>query len=477
MPYSKGMAWEITRPWWQTGRPYGVPEGLWLAESRPPGTVVPEVLCVKRGGVDYGWSAVHELGLIEWRSRQLGAYMVSAFNEATPDVYEPEPWPHEAEAREWAAKEPTETLFAYRDAGLYAELLMRLHPADTRPAWMRILRADLANAAAHRHRSRSHDAPRISFEGDTPDARRRPDPHRERLVSRRAYNPLLDTMEGQAALVEMCAQKGRMLDPAALADCEALAHYRQAARNELIERHTPLIFMVALKARNTGRSAWDTRIAAGYEGLIRSVDTYDDQANTFSTYASQVIGYYMLQAARVERGQQLHMSKHMLWRIGVMRKVEDALTRELQRQPRISEIAKRMGVKPRTVAIYKAREATGTPLSLDATMQRDHGKMDDLYEVVPQRTYIDPEEAVIINETLQEAFAAAGVGRDELRVACGLFGIVPYREPMSAAELATELHIAQAKVDELFASVRRKLLHSPQAATILHAHIKETIAP
>lgn len=470
--YAKSMAWAMSPPWWMTGREYGTPEGIPSVAASTAGVVaVQEVYRVRNGPVAYYSGGVHADGRLESRARNAPFFMVHTSLQFGVTLYEPEPSPYERETKEWMTGLSMEELFTYRDAGRYAELLTRLHCNDTREAWVQILEVDLARAAAYRKRVRTHSSPKIRLKGDTSQ----PPPATADnlyLAARRAYNPELDTVAGRHNLVMACLARAAARDEAAVTELALLMECGRVARQELIERNAPLVFTTAARARNVGRLPWRERISAGYEGLERSVDTYDMQAGRFSSFAVQTIGYYMLTAARAEFSQRMNITPHLLGRIRKMNNIESALLQELRREPTVHEIAHRMGVKPRTVTLYKMY-AMGVP-----SVQAANHPTRNLESVVAGNRHAaaeaDADAAEMLSQTLHRAFAVSGITDAEMRLLYGLFGLPPYEEQLTEKELAAELRLSPSSIRQLFASAQRKLLRSSEAAQLLHAHLKKT---
>ncbi|MEK7153265.1 MAG: sigma-70 family RNA polymerase sigma factor, partial [Patescibacteria group bacterium] len=295
------------------------------------------------------------------------------------------------------------------------------------------------------------------------------------LEARRAYNPTFDTEEGRSALVQEYAARAARLDPVDLPDLQILIEEGKAAQQELIERNTPLIFMVAARLRTARLSPWDVRLSAGYEGLVQAVRGFDARLGfEFSSYAVQMIGGVMMRASMRELGERLNTSAKIAERIIKMHRVESVLIQELRRPPLDDEIAQRMGIKrASTIEGYKRILGMSYTQSLNAEVGSRSKN-----EIITARdtTEADAEAAEALNATLQQVFEAVELSDDEQQVLCGLFGVTPYTEPWPEAELASQLHKTEREIKKLFKSAQGKLLQSPQAAKILHLHLKPPTA-
>jgi RNA polymerase primary sigma factor len=148
----------------------------------------------------------------------------------------------------------------------------------------------------------------------------------------------------------------------AVAACEAaLADARQA----LLEANLRLVVSIARRYLNRGLSFLDL-IQEGNIGLMKAVDRFQYRRGfKFSTYATWWIRQGVTRAIE-DFGRTIRLPVHVFESLSDVRKVRDALRRELGRDADAAEIAARLCVPVERVELLLA--AGRQPVSLDARL-------------------------------------------------------------------------------------------------------------
>ena len=245
-----------------------------------------------------------------------------------------------------------------------------------------------------------------------------------------------------------------------------IAEGDQSAKNELVEANLRLVVSLARHYQGCGLSYQDL-IQEGNIGLIKAAEKFDvSKGFRFSTYASWWIKQ-ALSRAIADQSRTIRIPVHMTENINKFKKTERELLSQLNREPKIKEIADAMGISEK-----QAKEIQSyivEPTSLDIQVGDDDDTtigsfIEDTHFINPESAYIKESNGDIVNavlDTLSDREA------NILRLRFGIGG----KKAMTLEEVGKEYGLTRERIRQIEAKALRKLRH-PSRANIL----KECIA-
>ncbi len=143
----------------------------------------------------------------------------------------------------------------------------------------------------------------------------------------------------------------------------------QAARDQLVERNTRLVWSVVQRFLGRGYEP-DDLFQIGCIGLLKAVDKFDLSYDVkFSTYAVPMIIGEIQRFLRDDGS--VKVSRSLKETANRIRKVREELSKTLNRMPTVHEIAEEMSLEPEDVIL--AQEANRTPASIHETVFENDG--------------------------------------------------------------------------------------------------------
>ena len=240
-----------------------------------------------------------------------------------------------------------------------------------------------------------------------------------------------------------------------------IAEGDQSAKNELVEANLRLVVSLARHYQGCGLSYQDL-IQEGNIGLIKAAEKFDvSKGFRFSTYASWWIKQ-ALSRAIADQSRTIRIPVHMTENINKFKKTERELLSQLNREPKIKEIADAMGISEK-----QAKEIQSyivEPTSLDIQVGDDDDTtigsfIEDTHFVNPESAYIKESNGDIVNavlDTLSDREA------NILRLRFGIGG----KKAMTLEEVGKEYGLTRERIRQIEAKALRKLRH-PSRANIL----------
>lgn len=240
-----------------------------------------------------------------------------------------------------------------------------------------------------------------------------------------------------------------------------IAEGDQFAKNELVEANLRLVVSLARHYQGCGLSYQDL-IQEGNIGLIKAAEKFDvSKGFRFSTYASWWIKQ-ALSRAIADQSRTIRIPVHMTENINKFKKIERELLNQLNREPKIKEIADAMGISEK-----QAKEIQSyivEPTSLDIQVGDDDDTtigsfIEDTHFINPESAYIKESNGDIVNavlDTLSDREA------NILRLRFGIGG----KKAMTLEEVGKEYGLTRERIRQIEAKALRKLRH-PSRANIL----------
>lgn len=240
-----------------------------------------------------------------------------------------------------------------------------------------------------------------------------------------------------------------------------IAEGDQSAKNELVEANLRLVVSLARHYQGCGLPYQDL-IQEGNIGLIKAAEKFDvSKGFRFSTYASWWIKQ-ALSRAIADQSRTIRIPVHMTENINKFKKTERELLNQLNREPKIKEIADAMGISEK-----QAKEIQSyivEPTSLDIQVGDDDDTtigsfIEDTHFINPESAYIKESNGDVINavlDTLSDREA------NILRLRFGIGG----KKAMTLEEVGKEYGLTRERIRQIEAKALRKLRH-PSRANIL----------
>lgn len=240
-----------------------------------------------------------------------------------------------------------------------------------------------------------------------------------------------------------------------------IAEGDQSAKNELVEANLRLVVSLARHYQGCGLSYQDL-IQEGNIGLIKAAEKFDvSKGFRFSTYASWWIKQ-ALSRAIADQSRTIRIPVHMTENINKFKKTERELLSQLNREPKIKEIADAMGISEK-----QAKEIQSyivEPTSLDIQVGDDDDTtigsfIEDTHFVNPESAYIKESNGDVVNAVLDT------LSDREANILCLRFGIGG-KKAMTLEEVGKEYGLTRERIRQIEAKALRKLRH-PSRANIL----------
>jgi RNA polymerase primary sigma factor len=239
----------------------------------------------------------------------------------------------------------------------------------------------------------------------------------------------------------------------------------EAKRNEFIEANLRLVVKIANRYRNRHVSLSDL-IQEGNLGLLRAVEKFDWQRGfKFSSYATWWIHQAIIRAL-AEKGRLIKVPIYFTERIRRVDRAFQSLSRELEKEPSLAELAESLGLEEREVTnlILTSRE----PVSLEAGL----GDLEDisLSDVLEDARVEQADESLkkssLVDE-LEEALKTLSPREEQvLRLRFGL----GEDQDHTLEEIGAQFGVSRERVRQIEQKGLRKLRH-PARAKLLRAYL------
>ena len=190
-----------------------------------------------------------------------------------------------------------------------------------------------------------------------------------------------------------------------------------AVMARLVEENLPLSQAVARKFPGQGVEKDDLEQVAAM-ALMQAIERFDPERGLqFSTFALPTIAGSVRNYLR-DRGSTIRLTRSLREQLTKLRRVSDELTRKLQREPSMRELAEAMELPPEELLTLLDARRSAQTVSLDAETSDDAeaprletflGRLDEGYEQVEQAQWLNwvygqvtPTEKLLLQKRFEE---------------------------------------------------------------------------
>ena len=219
------------------------------------------------------------------------------------------------------------------------------------------------------------------------------------------------------------------------------------AREKLVMSHMNLVRFLANKFKNRGEPL-DDLIQVGYLGLLKAIDRFDPSRGLeFTTYATPTIMGEIKRHFR-DKGWSVRVPRRLQELSAKVNQATDVLTTELQRSPKIEEIAEYLDASVDEVLEAMESSSAYSSVPLEGTGNNDN---DDAPSVLDRYATEDSalnftDDRVMIEEALK-GFSPREREVIDLR----------FLQGMTQIEIAEQLGISQVQVSRLLRRTLKKI--------------------
>lgn len=219
------------------------------------------------------------------------------------------------------------------------------------------------------------------------------------------------------------------------------------AREKLVMSHMNLVRFLANKFKNRGEPI-DDLIQVGYLGLLKAIDRFDpDRGLEFTTYATPTIMGEIKRHFR-DKGWSVRVPRRLQELSAKVNQATDTLTNELQRSPKVEEIAAYLDASVDEVLEAMESSSAYSSVPLEGGSNSDS---EDAPSVIDRYATEDnalnfTDDRLVIEETLK-GFSPREREVIELRFING----------MTQIEIAERLGISQVQVSRLLRRTLKKI--------------------
>ncbi|MHC4294890.1 MAG: sigma-70 family RNA polymerase sigma factor [Planctomycetota bacterium] len=177
-------------------------------------------------------------------------------------------------------------------------------------------------------------------------------------------------------------------------------HSDPIAREQMVQANLRLVVKIAKEYSNPGMTLSDL-VAEGNVGLLRAVEEFDPDAGVrFSTYAAWWIKQ-AIKRAMINSGQPIHIPDYLAKLITKWRRTAIELETELHRPPEPEEMARKLKISKKKLALLQqGLQAVTAPSQVAAEGAQSISEMLSDDENVPERAMMDAANTPFVRSLL-----------------------------------------------------------------------------